>query len=149
MKLKKIDYNDLDSRQKENYNFQEISGILAHYGFATMRLSADWQDADFIAQHIDGKRFLKVQLKSRLIVDTKYKSKDIWICFRDKANNTWYLYPHDEFLKWALLNTTIKQTKGWSHTEDWDRVTGIYSWPSSSKKVRAWLTDYALAAGPA
>jgi len=47
LKIAKIDYRKLNSRQKENYNFQKVSGILADYGFATIRLSDDWNGADF------------------------------------------------------------------------------------------------------
>lgn len=43
----KIKYSDLSSPQKENYNFQKISAVLADYGFATIRLSDDWNGADF------------------------------------------------------------------------------------------------------
>ena len=53
MRLQKITYADLNSRQRENYNFQKVSALFADYGFTTMRLSDDWQGADFIAQHID------------------------------------------------------------------------------------------------
>ncbi|SVD57416.1 uncharacterized protein METZ01_LOCUS410270, partial [marine metagenome] len=50
-KFEKINYRKLNARQKENYNYQKISSILAEYGFSTIRLSDDWQSADFIAQH--------------------------------------------------------------------------------------------------
>ncbi len=42
MKLEPIQYADLNSRQKENYNFQKLSAVLADYGYVTMRLSDDW-----------------------------------------------------------------------------------------------------------
>jgi hypothetical protein len=82
LNLRKISYNDLNSRQKENYNYAHVAAVLADYGFTSMRLTDDWQGPDFIAQHIDGEQFIKVQLKSRLWVNTKYKGKNIWICFR-------------------------------------------------------------------
>lgn len=66
VRLAKIEYFRLNARQKENYNFLKVSAVLADYGYMTMRVSADWQGADFIAQHIDGTTSLKVQLKSRL-----------------------------------------------------------------------------------
>jgi len=69
--FKRITYNELNPRQKENYNFQKVSGVLADYGYVTIRLSDDWQGADFIAQHIDGERFLKIQLKGCLTFDKK------------------------------------------------------------------------------
>ena len=77
MEFSHIKYESLNARQQEDYNFQKVSAVLADYGFVTMRLNSDWQGADFIAQHIDGFTFLKVQLKGRLTVDLKYKDKDI------------------------------------------------------------------------
>jgi hypothetical protein len=65
--LSPIDYQRLNSRQKEAYNFQKISAVLADFGYCTIRLSDDWGGADFIAQHIDGS-VLKVQLKGRLYI---------------------------------------------------------------------------------
>ena len=44
MKFDRKAYRDLNSRQQENYNFQKVSAVLADYGFATLRLSADWQE---------------------------------------------------------------------------------------------------------
>ena len=78
-----IRYHDLtNAKQKENYNFLKVSAILADYGFMTMRLNDDWQGADFIAQHIDGETFLRVQLKGRLWFAKKYMDKSLFIvCF--------------------------------------------------------------------
>ena len=39
--LQQINYSDLNSRQRENYNFQKLSAVLADFGFATLRLSDD------------------------------------------------------------------------------------------------------------
>jgi len=44
----RIDYKTLNSRQKENCNFQKVSAALADYGFVTLRLSDDWQGADLL-----------------------------------------------------------------------------------------------------
>ena len=49
MNLKKIKYNELNPRQKENYNFHKVASALAEYGYNSMRLNDDWQGADFIA----------------------------------------------------------------------------------------------------
>lgn len=67
--LNRVDYQSLDARQQETFNFQKVPGVLANYGFATIRLSGDWQDADLIANHISGQQFLKVRLKGRLTLD--------------------------------------------------------------------------------
>jgi hypothetical protein len=140
--LKLVDYKSLNSRQQENYNFQKVSAVLADYGFATIRLSDDWKGADFIANHVGGESFLKVQLKGVLTVDSKYQGKDIWICFRRKE--IWYLYPHDEYVQWALVNTNIKNTRGWELHADGRVKRGTYTWPNPSKKIMSWLASFAL-----
>lgn len=117
MFLKKTSYSDLNAKQKENYNFQKIAAELAEYGFSCLWLNDDWQGADFIANHIDGETFIRVQLKGRLTVDEKYKGKNIYVAFRHKDRS--YLYSHDEFLEKVLPK--IK------HTESWLNHRG-YSW---------------------
>lgn len=99
--LKRVAYEDLNSRQQEGFNFQKVSAILADFGYVTIRLTSDWSGADFIAQHLDGVNFLKVQLKGRLTFSKKYCHKDLYICFRDKDH--WYLYPMTKCLKISSL----------------------------------------------
>jgi hypothetical protein len=67
--FKRVPYSSLNSKQQEGHNFQKVSAVLADYGFVTIRLSSDWHGADFIAQHVDGTTFLKIQLKGRLTFD--------------------------------------------------------------------------------
>ena len=54
MPLQRIKYSDLNARQKEVYNFQKVSALLADYGFNCLKPSEDWQGADFLAYHKDG-----------------------------------------------------------------------------------------------
>jgi hypothetical protein len=135
-KFKKVKYELLNARQQENYNFQKISGLLADYGFITIRLTDDWKGADFLAQHHTGET-LRLQLKGRLTFLQKYQGKDLWVCFRDGAN--WYLYPHDELLKRVLAETNVKNTKSWARS-------GGYSFPALSKHLRELLNPYLLPA---
>jgi hypothetical protein len=102
--MQKIKYSDLKgkSKQQEIYNFQKVSAIFADFGYTTIKLSNDWMGADFIAIAFEGEEYLKVQLKGRLSLSSKYQDKDIYICFperRNGENDKWYLYPHDEVLK--------------------------------------------------
>ncbi len=60
MKLEKIEYENLNAKVQEMYNFQKVSAKLADYGFTTMWLNNDWKGADFLAVHADGNTFLKV-----------------------------------------------------------------------------------------
>lgn len=93
----RIRYDELNSRQPENYNFQKVAARLADNGFNCLRLSDNWQGADFIACHLDGQTFLKVQLKGRFCIDRKYAGKDIHIAFL--RGGDCFLYPHDVFLQ--------------------------------------------------
>jgi hypothetical protein len=133
--LKRIRYQDLNARQKENYNYQKISAILADFGFVTLRLSDDWQGADFIAQHIDGETFLRVQLKGRLTFQKKYKGKDLFITFNE--NGEWYLYPHDELLAEVLDITSVGESASW-------KERGGYSFPRLSNQLIAILEPYRI-----
>jgi hypothetical protein len=135
LELSRIDYRSLNARQKENYNFQKVSAVLADYGFVTLRLSADWQSADFIAQHVDGETFIKVQLKGRLTFWKKYRGKGLYVAFHNHGD--WYLFPHDEVLERFLSETNIGNTKSW--TKD-----GRYSFPSLSMQARELLKAHRI-----
>jgi len=132
----KIQYNRLNSRQRENYNFQKVSAILADYGFVTMRLSDDWQGADFIAQHVSGS-FLKVQLKGRLEINKKYIDKEIWMCFLALDGDGCYLFSHDEVKDWLLRNTTIGESKSWLQN-------GVYNWGKPNASIKDFLETHRL-----
>ena len=101
----------------------------------TLRLTDDWQGADFIAQHVDGETFLKVQLKGRLVLDRKYIGKSLLVAF--PYIDHWYLYPHDEVLEHLLNTTNIGNTESWLGD-------GHYSMKSISKEIRGYLEQYAL-----
>jgi hypothetical protein len=134
LSLSTIRYSDLNGRQQEGYNFAKVSAVLADYGYVTMRLLDDWQGADFIAQHRDGP-FIKVQLKSRLIVAKKYLKKDLYIAFR--VEDVWYLFPHDEILKRILDETNKSNTRPW-------KERGQLSFPKLTKQMRQILSPYKI-----
>lgn len=138
--FQRVKYEDLNSRQQESFNFQKVSAVLADYGFATIRLSSDWQGADFIAQHRDGS-FLKVQLKGRLSFFKKYEGRDLYVCFPDGSD--WYIYPHDELLARVAEVTQIKESKSWQKED------GGYTYPELSKRNRELLEPYRLHAAEA
>lgn len=131
----RVDYKKLNSRQKETYNFHKVAALLADFGFNCMWLNDDWRGADFIASHIDGNTFLKVQLKTRLTLDRKYNGKDVYIAYQE--GGYWYVYPHDEVQDKILTLGWVAGTKSW-------KQKGLYSWPSTPKKIRALLEQYAF-----
>ena len=131
-KYKKVQYTKLPKKAQESYNFQKASAVLADYGFFTNLLKYDWLGADFLAQHIDGD-WIKIQLKGRLTLDYKYQGKSIYIMFEHKKTQTWYLYPHDRFVKFVQKNMpgTSKSNKG-------------YSTGTPSEKELNWLKKYKI-----
>lgn len=118
--LKKIKYTELNSKQKENYNFHKVASALADYGFNSLRLNDDWQGADFIA--INGDDMMKIQLKGRFTVDKKYINKEIYIAFIE--NDVVKLYRHDDAVD--ALSDNIKDSSSWSEF-------GGYSWGKTPK----------------
>ncbi len=100
-----------------------------------MWLNDDWQGADFIACHIDGKKFIKVQLKGRLTIDKKYSGKDIYIAFNKTGK--WYIYPHD-VLQDDLLNLGLM-----AGSKSWDE-NGGFSWPNIPKHILEHMEKYVI-----
>ena len=52
--FQRVKYEDMNACQKEIFNFQKVSSVFADFGFATYRLTDDWNGADFLAVHFDG-----------------------------------------------------------------------------------------------
>tara|TARA_R110002072_G_scaffold203959_1_gene362005 strand:+ start:515 stop:907 length:393 start_codon:yes stop_codon:yes gene_type:complete len=119
----KIIYSQLNSKQKENYNFHKVASALADYGYNSLRLNDDWQGADFIA--INGDDMIKIQLKGRFTVDKKYIGKEIFIAFIE--NNIIKLFNHDEAV--SILTDNIKNSKSWDDLGgySWGKTPKIYS----------------------
>lgn len=130
-----IKYQELNSRQKENFNFHKVSAELADYGYNCMWLNDDWQGADFIACHIDGNKFIKVQLKGRLTLDKKYNGKNIYIAFNQDSK--WFIYPHDELQKELLSLGLMSGTKSWDEN-------GSYSWNNIPKHISSQMKKYGI-----
>ena len=108
--FQRINPDDLNGRQKEIYNFQKSAALLADYGFNCIKLTDDWQGADFLAHHFDGATTLKVQLKGRLTIDRKYAGQDLWMNF--PCRGSWYLVPHDHLLELVAQTTNWLNTSG-------------------------------------
>lgn len=139
MPIQRIRYSDLNSRQRENYNFQKIAGILADYGYNCIKLSDDWQGADFLAYHIDGINTLRVQLKGRLSIDEKYSGKNLHMAF--PAFGDWYLVEHDHLVE------IIGQRTNWLNTSSWiDK--GIYHSSAPSEALRDALSEFRIESTP-
>jgi len=135
MTFVKINYQDLNSKQKEIYNFQKIASLLADYGYNCIKLADDWQGADFLAYHKDGYNTLKVQLKSRLTISKKYLKKDLYMAF--PSNNSWYLIRHDLLVEHIAVHT------GWLNTDSWEDK-GAYHSASPSRVLLNSIEEFKL-----
>jgi hypothetical protein len=129
--FKKIAYENLKPRQKEVYNFQVVAGFLAEYGFNCIKLADDWQGADFLAYHIDGKTTLKVQLKSRPTISKKYSGKSIYVAF--PMGPIWYMIEHDKLVKLAGKKSSWLNSKSWNDQQ---------SYSSRFPNKKFWLAIY-------
>lgn len=141
--FKRIRFKDLNARQKENFNFQKVASTLADYGFNCIRLSDDWQGADFIACHIDGNTFVKIQLKSCFTFAKKFIGKDIYIAF--PQDGKWYLYPHDELLNRKEFDS-MKEARSWKKEKEefhWPRIPKKYEklFQKKSEKLMVYDSD--------
>lgn len=118
--LTKVSYKDLNSKQKENYNYHKVASALAEYGYDSMRLNNDWEGADFIS--VKGDDMIKIQLKGRFTLDKKYEKKELYIAFIEKGIIKIYL--HDEAL--AIATSNITDSKSWD-------INGSYSMNQTPK----------------
>ena len=125
--MDRIRYQDLNSRQKENFNAAKLSAVLADYGYHCMRLTDDWHGADLIAHHVDG-HDLMIQLKSRLTLRVNAVGKSLWFAF--PYNGAWFLFPHDRIQSVV----TARNPKA-----------ANYSWPRPPKWALELLEPYRLA----
>lgn len=107
-----VHYTDLNARQQELKNFHSAAAVLAEYGFHSIRLGDDWNGADFLAVHVNGKQTLRVQLKARLTIGRKYQNKNLYMMF--PVQDVWYLVDHDELMDFARDTTNWLSTKSWT-----------------------------------
>ncbi|MDA5094219.1 hypothetical protein O2N63_08970 [Aliiroseovarius sp. KMU-50] len=137
MKKVRVDYKDLNDRQKENYNFQKVAARLADYGYNSIRLSDDYNGADFIALHIDGESMLRIQLKGRMTFHEKYYGKGLYIAFRQDEDV--YVYPHDALREEMLVNGYTEASNSIVWVEK-----GSRSWRRVPQKLLPLLEKYKL-----
>jgi len=135
MDFKHIQYDALNTRQKELYNFHKFAGRLVEYGYYSIKLSDDWQGADFLACHFNGVDFIKVQLKGKMSIDQKYEGKQIHIAFRHGKD--YYIYPHDEMMEWILETSNVGNTATW-------RNTGRHHSRQPTKRALEFLKPYRI-----
>lgn len=112
-------YEQLNAKQKEQYNFHFASQKLMENGYDIVWLSNDWLGADFLA--VREEETLKIQLKGRFTVDKKYIGKDLWVAFIEDSKIK--LYKHDVAV--SMLTENVKSSVSWQR--------GTYTWKVASK----------------
>ncbi|MBS75446.1 hypothetical protein [Variovorax sp.] len=131
-----VRYAELSSPQQETYNFHKIAARLADNGFNCIPLNDDWLGADFLASHVDGNTFLKVQQKGRFEINKKYAGKDLHIAFRH--GDDVYVYPHDlmmsALVEWGAARGHLVDTVSWA--------AGGFSWKNPTKEHMKLLAPY-------
>lgn len=137
LQFQKIIYEHLNPKQKELFNFQKLSGLLADYGLETIRINNDWNGADFLMIDCNNENVTyKVQLKSRFTLNLKYTSdKNLYIAFPYK--NNWYLFHHKSILENYSKVSNLENDKVW-------KETGKYSQANLSKKLEELLHEYLI-----
>jgi lipid-A-disaccharide synthase-like uncharacterized protein len=135
LELNKIDYENLNPKQKESYNFQKLSAVLADYGVETLRLSNDWNGADFLMTDPYNVNVIKkVQLKSRFTLDRKYRRiKDLYIAFPD--SNIWYIFHHNTILDRFSKVSNLNNDSAW-------KETGKYSQARLTEQLKELLHEF-------
>ena len=136
MDLTEINYSELNSPQKEIYNFQKVAALLAEYGFNCIKLTDDWGGADFLADHIDGYTH-KVQLKSRITINKKYENNgnDFFMTFPIDGN--WYYIRHKNLVKLVKEHSTWLESNSWQEDDQYHSKRG-------NSDLRAALKEYRL-----
>jgi len=130
---KKIKYEKLNSKQKENYNFAKASSVLADYGYNSIRLSDDYNGADFIALHKNGKDLLRIQLKGRWTIDKKYLRKDLYIVYVYQAKQEVWIYKHDDMVKVCNKLKLFTPTESWVKKNSYSIVHPLKLLPYMTK----------------
>ena len=142
MKFEHINYKGgtgQRSKEVETYNYHKAAAVLAEYGFDCVRLADDWQGADFLAHHKRANQVLKVQLKSCLVIDKKYKhEEELYMCFPLDKTGKWYLVKHSHLME-------VAKDHGWLKKNIW-KTKGLYWTWTGTEEVRKALEEFAYEA---
>lgn len=91
---------------------------------------------DFVLYRESDNDLRKVQLKSRWMIDEKYRNRDVWMAF--PVDEDWYLVPHDKMFQFAERESGVLQSRSWTEG-------GAYSWPKPSKAMMNFCAEYRFA----
>ena len=135
LQLGPAEYRSLTARQKEAYNFERVSKVLAHHGYDCHWLPDPRDNADFLARHRSSGNEKRVQLTSRCLIDKKYENQELWVAF--PVDDNWYFLEHDELRDLVSEHTGALTTKSWMQGNR-------YSWPAPSPGLLEAIRLYRL-----
>ena len=137
----KVNYQDLNARQREVYNFHNIGARLAQHGYASYPIRDDWNGGDMFARHMLTGQSLTIQIKSRVTFDKKYLGKGLYIGF--PLLDAVYVYPHDQILN-RYIELRSQRDLPLGDNEAWSR-DGLVHWVKPTKEMLDLLKPYELA----
>ena len=136
MAFARIDYKEgtgKSSKQVETYNFHKAAAVLVEFGFDCIRVSDDWEGADFLAHHKQTGKTLMVQLKTCLVIDRRYdQNPDLYMCFPLDRPDNWYLLKHAD-----LIKLVQEHSPQWLDTNGWKKQGLYWSWRGNAKMREA------------
>lgn len=126
LRSKKKNKNMVGDNYIERLNYVRLSYYLINCGYFTQWLSIDDNGADFTAIKYDSSTIYKIQLKSRVTLNSKYEDKDLCIAFplnSKKPEKDWVI------VKYTDLKEIFGNQKSYVEKGSW-------STPSVPKKYR-------------
>ena len=128
------DEEEPQAMQRE-VNFQKVAALLANRGFKCTRSNDKGNKTGFLAHHVERDETLKVQLKTRLVIDKKYLNEDLLLAF--PLHGDWYFIEHDKLIDLVGENANYLNTPSW-------KVGGMYSTENPNENLLAALAEYRL-----
>ena len=141
--IEKINYEDLEGQGKkqENFNFHEAASLLSNYGFNCIRLTDDWNGADFLAYHISGSMTLHIQLKGRIGIGKKYMKSNPYILFpayltENNRQRSWFLIKHNDLYElFKQEKNSALESESWLKKDKKGNEVGSYHMRNPTKKM--------------
>ena len=120
---------NLKGRFIEAINRTELDAVMLRDGYIPFLPVIDGGIDVIYFREADAK-ILYVQTKGRVCIYKKYLRRKIWMAFSE--DDQWYLYRHDDLVKFC-------ESEGlWVHTPSW-RNKGGYSVKKIPRPMRIWM----------
>ena len=118
----------------EAINRTELDAVMLRRGYIPFLPVID-VGIDVIYYREADRKLRFVQAKGRVCIEKKYNDRQIEIAFSEDGQ--WYLYPHDDLVKFCEANDL------WVHTSSW-QDKGAYSAENVPPKMREWINQWKI-----